>query len=128
MKLLRNSLELDKPAELRDHHSLFTLQPARQRRSVALLVLAFHVIPDLAIGAFTVPAEIAVRDGVDGEVLKTAQQAILLRNADFVAHYLETDELLVRIEQIRCTLVQAAALCSLIGSGSIIAPCSNLYM
>src|SRR6185369_11596891 len=96
--LLSDPLELDEPAELRDHHSLFTLQTARERRPVALLVLAFHVIPDLAIRAFTVPAEVAVRNGIDGEVLKAAQQPVFFRHADLVAHDFETDELLVRIE------------------------------
>jgi len=102
-KLLRNSLELDEATEPGNHHALFTLQPARQRGPVALLVLPFQVIPDLAIGAVAIPAEVAVRDGVDGEVLKTAQQPILLRHAHSLANYLEADKLLVRIEQI-CAL------------------------
>ena len=85
------------------------------------------MIPDLAIRTLAVPAEVAIRDRIDRKKLKAAQQPVLLRNADFVAHNLETDELLVRIEQIRRTCLQQLPLCSLIGSGSIIAHCSNLY-
>ena len=96
--LLRDPFELDKPAELSDDHSFFTLQTARQPRPVALFVLVFRVIPDLAIGTFTVPAEVAVRDRVDGEVLKAPQQTIVFRYANFVAHYFQTDQLLIRIE------------------------------
>ena len=87
VSLFRNAFEFDKPAELSDDHSFFTLQTARQPRPVALFVLVFRVIPDLTIGTFTVPAEVAVRDRVDGEVLKAPQQTIVLRHADFVAHY-----------------------------------------
>jgi hypothetical protein len=58
------------------------------------------VIPNLAVCTFTVPTKVAVRDGINGEVLKAAQQAVLLGHAHFVAHYLEIDELLVGIEQI----------------------------
>ena len=98
--LLRDPLELDKPAQLRDHHSFFTFQPARKRWSVAKLVLALQVIPNLAVCTLTVPTKIAVRDRVDGQVLKTTQQAVLLGNAHFVAQYVEIDELLVGIEQV----------------------------
>ena len=111
--LFRNSFKFDKPAELRNHHSFFTLQSTRQRRSVVLFTLPFHVIPDLAIRTFTIPAKVTVRDRVDRKILKTAQQTVLLRNADFVAHYLETYQLLVRIEQIRRAIFRAAASCTL---------------
>lgn len=98
--LFRNTLQLDKPTQLRDHHSLFTFHPARERWSVTQFVLSFQVIPDLAVCTLAIPAEIAVRDGIDREVLKAAQQAVLLGNAHFAAHYFEIDELLVGIEQI----------------------------
>jgi hypothetical protein len=58
------------------------------------------VIPNLAVCTFTVPTKIAVRDGIDGQVLKAAQQAVLLGNAHFGAQYVEIDELLVGIEQV----------------------------
>jgi hypothetical protein len=58
------------------------------------------VIPDLAVCTLAIPAKVAVGNGVDGQVLKAAQQAVLLGHAHRVAHYLEIDELLVRIEQI----------------------------
>ena len=64
--LFSYSFELDKPTEPGDHHSFFTLEPARERGPVILLVLPFQVIPDLAIRTLTVPAEVAVRDRVDG--------------------------------------------------------------
>ena len=98
--LLRNPLQLDKLTQLSDHHSFFTFQPARERWSIAQLVLTFHVIPNLAVCTLSVPTEVAVRDGVDGQVLKAAQQAVLLGNAHFVAQYVEIDELLVGIEQV----------------------------
>ena len=98
--LFRDPLQLDKPAQLCNHHSLFTFEPTGERWSVAELVLALEVIPNLAICTLTVPAKVAVRDGIDGEVLKAAQQAVLFGNAHFVAQYVEIDELLVGIEQV----------------------------
>jgi hypothetical protein len=114
VNLFRNALELDKSAELCDHHSLFTLQTTRQGRPVALLVLIFHVIPNLAIGTFAIPAEVAVRDRVDGKILKATQESIVLRHADVVAHDFQMDQLFVRIEQIRRTAVEAAICWSLV--------------
>jgi len=102
--LLRDSLELDESTQSGDHHSFFTLQPARQRRPVALLALPFHVIPDLAVRTLPVPAKIAIRDRIQRQVLKTTQNTILLRNADLVAHYFDAYQLLVGIEQIRRAL------------------------
>lgn len=96
----RNPLQLNKLTQLSDHHSFFTFQPAGERWSVAQLVLALQVIPNLAVCTLTVPTKIAVRDSVDGQVLKAAQQAVLLGNAHFVAQYVETNELLVGIEQV----------------------------
>ena len=93
-------LEFDKPAQLSNHHSFFTLQPARKRWPVAQLVLALQVIPNLAVCTLAVPTKIAVRDRIDGQVLKAAQQAVLLGNAHFGAQYVEIDELLVGIEQV----------------------------
>jgi hypothetical protein len=101
VKLFRNSFELDEATESRDYHAFFTLKATRERGPVTLLVLPFQVIPDLAIGALAVPAKIAVRDGVDRQVLETTQQPILLRYADFLANYFKAYQLLVRIEQIR---------------------------
>jgi hypothetical protein len=111
--LFRDSFELDKPAQLRDHHSLFAFHPARECRPVTQLILSPQVIPDLAVCTLTVPAEIPVRDSINGEVLETAQQAVLLGNGHFVSHYLEIDELLVGIEQIRRARVDASAPCAL---------------
>ena len=108
-KLLRYPLEFDKTAQLRNHHPLFTFQPARQSGPIVLFVLTLLVIPDLAIRAFTIPTEIAVRNRVDRQVLETAQQTILFRHAHFNAQYLDTDKPLVRIEQIRRAFFQAAA-------------------
>ena len=62
---LLNSLQLNKPAQLGYHHAFFALKTARKRRAITHLILTFHVIPDLAIGAFTIPAEISVRNSVD---------------------------------------------------------------
>ena len=67
------------------------------------------MIPDLAVCTLTIPTEVAVRNRVDGQVLKAAQEAVLFGNAHFVAQYVEIDELLVGIEQIGPAVVGAAA-------------------
>jgi hypothetical protein len=67
-------------AELCDHHSVLAFHAARKRGTIALLVLAFLVVPDLAVGTFTVPTKIAVRNRVDREVLKAAQQPVFFRH------------------------------------------------
>jgi hypothetical protein len=100
VKLFRYAFELDEPTEPRNHHSFFTLETARECGAVALLVLPLQVIPDLAIRTLAIPAKVAVRDRVEGQVLETPQQAILLGYADFFADYLNADQLLVRIEEI----------------------------
>ena len=111
--LFGDAFELDKAAQTSDHHSFFTLQTARQRGPVVQFVLPFHVIPNLAIRTLTIPAEVSVRDRIDGKVLKAAQETILLRDTDLVAHYFETDELLVRFEQIRSSFIKAVSGCTL---------------
>ena len=108
--LLGNAFELDEPAELRDHHSLFTLQTARERGAIALIGLSLHVIPDLAVRTFAVPAKIAVGDRVNREVLKAAQQPVFLGYTDRAAHDFESDKLVVRIQQIRSSVIEVAAL------------------
>jgi hypothetical protein len=61
---LSNSLQLNKPAELTNHHSLFTLQPAREAGPIGLLALALHAKPNLTVRTFAVPAEVAVRNRI----------------------------------------------------------------
>ena len=62
--ILFNSLQLNKPTQLRNHHPLHTFNATGQRWTIARLILALHVIPNLTIGAFTVPTKVSVRDGV----------------------------------------------------------------
>src|SRR5688572_25338726 len=59
------TFELNKRAQSGNHHSFFTLHPARQPWSIARSILPFQVIPDLAIRAVAVPTKIAIRDRVD---------------------------------------------------------------
>jgi hypothetical protein len=68
------------------------------------------VIPDLAVCTFTIPAEIAIRDRIDTQILKAPEQPVFLGHADFIAHNFQTNQLLVRIEQIGRTLLKTAAL------------------
>src|SRR5215211_872972 len=69
-------------AEARDDERLADVEAAGERGLVLRLGLALLVIPELAVGAVAVPAEVAVGDGLDREVLEAAQQCVALRHAD----------------------------------------------
>ena len=62
--VLCNPLQLNKPAQLRNYHPLHAFNATGQRWTIARLILALHVIPNLTIGAFTVPTKVSVGDGV----------------------------------------------------------------
>ena len=61
---LSYSLQLNKPAELTYHHSLFTFQPAREAGPIGLFALALHAKPNLAVRTLAVPTKVAVRDRI----------------------------------------------------------------
>jgi hypothetical protein len=58
------------------------------------------VIPDLAIRAFAVPAKVAVRNRVEGQVLKAAQQPIIFGDLDAPTEDFNRNEFFERIEEI----------------------------
>ena len=57
---LCNPLQLNKPTQLCNHHSLHTFNATGQCWTIARFILAFHVIPNLTIRAFTVPTKVSV--------------------------------------------------------------------
>ena len=60
-----DSFQFDEAAQFRNHHALDHFLAAGEDRFVAGPILSFAVVPDLAIGAFAVPAEISVGNGFD---------------------------------------------------------------
>ncbi len=98
--LLCYPIKLDEWAHRSDHHSFDHFHPAGQSRPVIVFALSFGVIPNLAIRAVPIPAKVAVRNRVEGQVLETTQQPVLLRNLHSLSHDFKTDESFVRIEQI----------------------------
>ncbi len=61
-----------------DYHALARAQATGERG--AIVRFPCFVIPNLAVGAIAVPAEVAVRDRFNGKKLKTAKQRIVLRH------------------------------------------------
>jgi hypothetical protein len=60
----------------------------------------FVAIPELAVGAVAVPAEVAVGDAAHGEKLEAAQQAVILRHFDAPTENLNRHQSLVWLKQI----------------------------
>jgi hypothetical protein len=105
MSVLLNALEFDEAAEPGNDHAFFTFQAAGKRGFVVDVTLTLQVVPNLAVCALTVPAEIPIRDRVDGQVLKAPEQTILLGHTDFLAEDLDTNESFIRVEKIGCDLL-----------------------
>ena len=63
------------------------------------LALSDFVIPDLTVRTFAIPTEVAVGDGFEREVLKTAEQAILFGNLNHLTQNFNRYQLLVGIQQ-----------------------------
>jgi hypothetical protein len=57
-------------------------------------------VPELAIGAVAVPAEVAVGDALHRKKLEAAQQAVVLRHFDTVAENLNRHKSLVWLKKI----------------------------
>src|SRR5436305_14585808 len=83
--LLIDSLKLYKPAHLCDDHPFCNGRAARERGLISVLRLTLKANPDLAVGAFAVPAEIPVRYGLHGKKLEAAQQLVILWHFDALA-------------------------------------------
>src|SRR5437588_11938613 len=94
---LVDSFDTDVRAEACDDQALAHVEAAGERRPVLLLVLPGLVIPELAVGAVAVPAEVAVGDRLQREELEAAQQTVPLRHLDAPAQNLYRDEPLVRV-------------------------------
>jgi hypothetical protein len=60
----------------------------------------FVSIPELAVGAVAVPAEVAVGDAAHREKLEAAQQAVVLRHFDAPTENLNLNQTLVWLKQI----------------------------
>src|ERR1051326_1122773 len=84
-------------AEARYAHAFAHVEAAGERRSVLRLGLPLVVVPELAVGAVAVPAEVAVRDRLQREELEAAQQPVALRHLGAPAQDLNRDELFVRV-------------------------------
>src|SRR5215207_5047918 len=97
---LRDALDADVRAEACDDEPLAHVEAAGEGRLVLRPGLALLVIPELAVGAVAVPAEVAVGDGLDGEELEAAQQAVALGHLDPAPENLYRDQPLVGVEQV----------------------------
>ena len=84
-------------AEARDDHSFAHVEAAGERSLVLRLGLPLFVIPELAVGAVAVPAEVSVGDRFERKKLKAAQKTVALRHFDATAQDLNRDELFVRV-------------------------------
>lgn len=83
--LLADAVEFDELAQLSDNHSFCYFRTTREDGLVVGVGLSEVVIPDLTVRTFAVPTEVAVRNRIEGKVLKAAQQAVFLRNLDLLA-------------------------------------------
>jgi hypothetical protein len=111
---LCNPLQLNKPAQLRNHHPFHTFNAAGQCWTIAGLILALHVIPNLTIGAFTIPTKVSVRDGVYRKILKTAEQSISFRDINLTAKHFNAHQFFVRVEQISRNLFRIQLVSTLV--------------
>ena len=98
--LFSNAAQFYEWAHGRDHHVFDHVYATGKGRFVILVRLFFSVIPNLTVGTFAVPAKIPVRNGLQGKILKAAQQAILFRYFNVLAQDLNRYQSLVRIKQI----------------------------
>jgi hypothetical protein len=94
------SFQLDEGAHRCNGHVLDHFQTAGQRRLVRLLGILAGVIPNLAVGAFTVPAKVAVRNRLQRKELETAQHLVLFRHLYLVAQNVDAHEPFIGIQQL----------------------------
>src|SRR5205085_11908743 len=92
-----DSFDDDVRAESRDDEAVAHVEAAGERGLVLRLGLPGLVIPELAVGAVAVPAEVAVGDRLQREELEAAQQTVPLRHLHAPAQNLNRDEPLVRV-------------------------------
>ena len=59
-ELLTNPLEFDEMTDSGYYHPFSHLNPAGQRGPIQVFCLSVHVIPNLAVSAFTIPAKVAI--------------------------------------------------------------------
>jgi hypothetical protein len=89
----------DVSAQLNDPQSGLNAQSAGQ--SAAFAILTRSPIANLAIRAVAVPAKVAVGDGFQVKVLKTAQNGVVFRDVQLAAQDLDRDKPLVWFKKFR---------------------------
>jgi len=98
--LFIDAFEFDERAHRSYDHSLDDFHPACETRFVVGIGLPALVVPNLTIGAFTVPAKITVRDRVKREELEASEDAVLFGDCDLFTQDFDGDEPLVGFQQI----------------------------
>jgi hypothetical protein len=96
-RLLVDAFDSYVRAEACDDETFAHVETARERSLVLCLGLPLFVIPELAVGAVAVPAEVAVGDRLNREELEATQKTVALRHLDAVAQDLNRDEFFVRV-------------------------------
>ena len=98
LDLLGDTREFYKRANGRNHHIFDHVNAAGECRLIRLIRLFFGVVPNLAVGAVAIPAKIAVRNRLEGKILKATQQAILFRHFNALAQHFNRHKSVVRIK------------------------------
>jgi hypothetical protein len=97
---LVDSFEFDVIVEACDDHFFAHFEAAGECGLGVALVFTGLLVPELAVGAVAVPAEIAVGDAAHREELEATQQAVVLRHFDAAAENVNRHESLVWLKQI----------------------------
>jgi len=95
-----DAFELDVFVQACDDHAFADFEATGKRSLVVSCELFLVVIPELAIRAVAVPAEVAVRDAPHREKLEAAQQAVVLRHFDVPTENLNRHQSLVWLKEI----------------------------
>ena len=94
-----DSFQLDARVDGRNSHVLDYFQTAGER-GLVLLRLIGGVVPNLAVCTLAIPAKIPVRNRLERQELKTAQQHIIFRDVDLAAADLYFYQFFVRLEDL----------------------------
>lgn len=97
---LVDAFELDVFVQAGDDHAFADFEATGKRGLVVSGGLFLVVIPELAIRAVAVPAEVAVRDAPHREKLEAAQQAVVLRHFDAPTENLNRHQSLVWLKEV----------------------------
>jgi hypothetical protein len=97
LPLLVDSFKLYEAAHFGNDYAFAGCHAAGERGLIVGFGLVLAVIPDLTVGAFAVPAEISVRDGLHRKILEASEQRIILRHFDALAQDFYADKFFVRV-------------------------------